>query len=43
MRIQYHSWLALLVLLAVLIGASIPPGLASEAAQATPQAPPTVS
>ena len=36
MPARYHRWLALLVLLAVLIVANIPPGLPSEAAPATP-------
>jgi hypothetical protein len=43
MRSQYRPWCAPLVLLAVLLGASSPPGRASEAAQATPAAQPTVS
>src|SRR5256714_91921 len=38
MRARRHPWLVLLVLLAVLIVSTIPPGLPSEAAQATPQA-----
>src|SRR5690348_6388759 len=42
MPTQRYPWLALLVLLAALIVASVPPGLASEAAQATPPAQPTV-
>src|SRR5215471_16277146 len=37
-----HPWLALVVLLAVLAVASLPAGLPSEAAQATPPARPTV-
>src|SRR5438270_4244526 len=43
MHTQHYPWLAVLVLLAVVVAASGPTGLPSEAAQATPPASPTVS
>src|SRR6266702_1147954 len=41
MRARHYPWLALLVLLALLVVASIPPGLPSEAGASTP--PPTAT